>query len=224
MENDTIKLLGGKMRITEYLTLTAGAICLGAILAGCSGVTNSDSIDQRVKNAPKTEQVARPQPVVQSPNTRPEDVIVRDKNFYEGFTEIGKLEKELGANPTSQGYVRLGDLLYAEGWKENLERIGMASRKAVEFNRKNPEAHNNLGIYFKEKRLFDEAIRAFNTSLRLDDNDKSKASTYHNLGNLYYQNRMFHKSVEAYETAVKLNPDYESSKRMLARARIKISK
>jgi len=48
------------MRITEYLTLTAGAIGLAAILAGCGGVSNSDSIDQKVKNAP---QVAKSQPV-----------------------------------------------------------------------------------------------------------------------------------------------------------------
>jgi len=39
------------MRITEYLTLTAGAIGLAAILAGC-GAKNPDSIDQKVKNAP----------------------------------------------------------------------------------------------------------------------------------------------------------------------------
>jgi len=57
------------MRITEYLTLTAGAIGLAAILAGCGGVPNSDSIDQKVKNAPKTEQRTRHQPVVQSPNS-----------------------------------------------------------------------------------------------------------------------------------------------------------
>jgi len=105
------------MRITEYLTLTAGAIGLGAILAGCGGVPNSDSIDQKVKNAPKTEQITRPQPVThqpqqEAPKPKPNQ---RGLSWFQENYSLGqhdKLKADIARNKRDWGKQELADAHY----------------------------------------------------------------------------------------------------------------
>jgi len=155
------------MRITEYLTLTAGAIGLGAILAGCSGVANSDSIDQKVKNAPKTEQRARHQPVThqtQHTNSRA-STKGASGNGYDG-PSYEELIKKSGESIQNQDY------------KSGL----MFAKEAMQLRPNDSTAYSNIATAQIHLGDFDAAIR---TSIEAHYKFTEDSMIIRNLGHAY---------------------------------------
>jgi Flp pilus assembly protein TadD len=64
--------------------------------------------------------------------------------------------------------------------------------------------HRTLGFYYKKQGRLEEAIREYQTSLRLDPND---AVAHSNLGGVYEKQGRFKEAMEEFNTAIRLMPD-----------------
>ncbi len=88
-------------------------------------------------------------------------------------------------------------------------QIGIWKNSIVFWNyvtEKNPSssfAHNNLGVVYASKGLFDMAIKQYKTALMLNPN---YAIAHYHLANSYTSKRQFDMAVEQYKTALLLNP------------------
>ncbi len=74
--------------------------------------------------------------------------------------------------------------------------------------RKSPDsamAHNNLGIAYFSKGLYDMATEQYLTALTLKPD---YAEAHHNLGNIYLSKGLYDMAIERYRTALRLKPGY----------------
>jgi tetratricopeptide (TPR) repeat protein len=67
-----------------------------------------------------------------------------------------------------------------------------------------PLAHNNLGYYYTQKKLYDKAINEILTAIRLQPDD---TGAHLNLGVIYQAQNMYDQAIEEYLTVIRLNPD-----------------
>ncbi|UCD83323.1 MAG: tetratricopeptide repeat protein [Deltaproteobacteria bacterium] len=65
--------------------------------------------------------------------------------------------------------------------------------------------HNNLGIAYRNKEMFDEAIREYQQALNLKPD---YAEVFYNLGNAYRIKGMSDEAIREYQQALRLKPDY----------------
>ncbi|HED11836.1 MAG TPA: tetratricopeptide repeat protein [Caldithrix abyssi] len=107
-------------------------------------------------------------------------------------------------------HVKMG-LLFV---KNNLINDGIRHfEKAIELNKNEIDAYNNLGLAQIKLKNYDTAIRTFETALRIN---KDYPDVHHNLGMAYYLERQHFKSIDHIQTALRMNPDYKLARYNLA--------
>jgi len=134
------------------------------------------------------------------------------------YQETGKLEDtvsilEQGLNflPTNHDilveYMKV--LISAEKYDEVIRAFEKNSIREAEYD---PVIWNHLGTAYAKKENFEEAIKAFEMGLSLDDR---YAEIYHNLANVYYSSgfklkdaAVFSRCFEYYKKAIELDPEY----------------
>lgn len=70
---------------------------------------------------------------------------------------------------------------------------------------KNPRAHNNLGVLYKNQERYDEAVRELQLAIRLKPDDADK---YNNLGAVFLKLGFYERAIEQFKSAVKIQPNY----------------
>ncbi len=64
---------------------------------------------------------------------------------------------------------------------------------------------NNLGIAYRGKGMYDEAIREYQQALKLEPDN---AESFYNLGNAYSNKGMYDEAIREYQQALRLKPDF----------------
>ena len=179
------------MRITEYLT--AGAIGLGAILAGCSGVANSDSIDQKVKNAPRTEQVARTRPVTHQAQHTNSGASTKGAsgNSYDGPSYDELIE-------------RSDEAIRAKDYETGLR----LAKQARDLDSNNWVAYLNIST--AQNRLGNRA-QAIKTSSNALERFPNKAPFVRNLAFFYMDNGDKRTALQYFKRSLELEPGHKQS-------------
>lgn len=85
----------------------------------------------------------------------------------------------------------------------------------------NPRAHVNLGGSYSDTGQFDEAIKQFQITLKLEPDN---ISAEYNLGNAYLKKEQFAEAIRHYQHALKLNPNYGMAHYGLAYALIRTNR
>lgn len=82
--------------------------------------------------------------------------------------------------------------------------------KAVKLDPNFLDAYVNLGNMFKEARIFDRAVIAYQQALLLN---KCHAVVHGNLASVYYEQGLLDQAIETYKTAIELQVNF--SKKLL---------
>ena len=76
--------------------------------------------------------------------------------------------------------------------------------QAIKADRKNADAHNNLGVIHYKQKDYSGAIKLYRKAIALR---ADSASFYSNLGTAYFARQEFENATQAYSQAVQLDPD-----------------
>jgi tetratricopeptide (TPR) repeat protein len=94
--------------------------------------------------------------------------------------------------------------IYLDGQKLLTEHFNLEAN-AIQPNPDNADAWNEKGIALADMGKYDEAILAFNESIRLDPN---RADSWYSKGVALYDMGKYDDSLKAYEEAIRLNPNH----------------
>jgi arylsulfatase A-like enzyme/Flp pilus assembly protein TadD len=146
------------------------------------------------------------------------DIDMAYKNLAAIYQETGNtegalaiLEQGLNALPTSyEIFIEyMKGLISVEQYDKVISTFEKMSIREAEYD---PEIWNNLGTAYANKGSFDEAIKAFEMGLSLDD---KHPELYNNLANACYSNGfqtkdpfLFSRCFEYYKKAIELDPGY----------------
>ncbi len=86
--------------------------------------------------------------------------------------------------------------------KENIKAEEL-SKKIIEIDINNFEAHNLLGILYCQYKKFKEGLKYFNKAIKIKDNH---AGLYCNKGNALFELNKFKEAIKNYDIAISLNP------------------
>lgn len=119
------------------------------------------------------------------PELRKGNELYKQKKYKEAQSSyMSALQKD----PTSYtGLFNIGDALYKEKNFENARQAMVASAKSSKDKKEQAKAYHNVGNTFMEEKKWEEAVKAYKQSLRLDPTD---ADTKYNLA---YANVMLKK-------------------------------
>jgi tetratricopeptide (TPR) repeat protein len=67
---------------------------------------------------------------------------------------------------------------------------------------------NNIGVVYYYKGELDKALDYYEESLRLETDEKEKATTYNNIANIYYKKGDYQKAVEYFQKAIEIGERY----------------
>jgi len=118
-------------------------------------------------------------------------------NAITNFKKVIKIKPELYQSYYNIAYAYLKLFLYDEAL--------IYIEKYFEYDLKNCDAYNILGIIFLEKNMLDEAIYNFNKCIELEI-DFVKA--YNSLGIAFYKKKDFEKSIFFLEHGIKFDPNF----------------
>ncbi len=112
-------------------------------------------------------------------------------------------------------YIRQGNRDYG---KSNFAESEISYRKAIDDNKKSPEAVFNIGDALYKQNKYEDAGKQFIENINLNDDKDKKSAGYYNLGNSLLQAKKIEESIEAYKNSLKLNPGSKEAKYNLAYA------
>ncbi len=116
---------------------------------------------------------------------------------------------------TDKKYIRQGNKEYN---KEKYQESEVSYRKAVDDNRRSPDAVFNIGDALYKQNKFEEAARQFTENVNMNEDREKKAAGLYNLGNSFLQGKKLKESIDAYKGSLKLDPDNFEAKYNLAYA------
>lgn len=112
-------------------------------------------------------------------------------------------------------YIRQGNREYN---KDKFQNSEVSYRKAIDDNRRSPDAVFNIGDALYKQNKFEEAAKQFSENINMNEDKEKKAAGLYNLGNAFLQGKKLKESIEAYKGSLKLNPDNLEAKYNLAYA------
>lgn len=111
-----------------------------------------------------------------------------------------------------------GNKLYEE---QKYDEANNKYRDALVNNPENPIINFNIGDAQYKKKQYEEALKAYEKSLSVDD-VLTQSKAYYNMGNALYRAGNLPESILAYTQALKLNPNDEDAKYNLEFVRAKL--
>ncbi len=112
-------------------------------------------------------------------------------------------------------FIRQGNKEYNKGKFQESE---VSYRKAIDDNRRSPDAVFNIGDALYKQNKYEEAAKQFADNVNMNEDREKKASGLYNLGNSFLQSKKLKESIEAYKGSLKLDPDNFEAKYNLAYA------
>jgi len=112
-------------------------------------------------------------------------------------------------------FIRQGNREYN---KEKFSESEVSYRKAIDDNRRSPDAVFNIGDALYKQNKYDEAAKHFSENINMNEDNNKKAAGLYNLGNSLLQSKKLKESIEAYKGSLKLDPDNIEAKHNLAYA------
>jgi len=112
-------------------------------------------------------------------------------------------------------FIRQGNREYE---KENFSGSEILYRKAIDENRKLPDAVFNIGDALYKQNKFEDAGKQFIENVNMNDDKDKKSAGMFNLGNSLLKANKVQESIEAYKSSLKLRPDSKEAKYNLAYA------
>jgi len=97
----------------------------------------------------------------------------------------------------------------AEEFNEDIQHY----LRAIKIKPNFAKAHNNLGIAYQRRRLYDKAIAQYKRAIQLDPN---LSAAYNNLGNALYIIGKYDEAIKSFKKAIKLNKNNPYSRYDLA--------
>jgi tetratricopeptide (TPR) repeat protein len=116
---------------------------------------------------------------------------------------------------TDKKYIRQGNREYN---KDKFQDSEVSYRKAIDDNRRSPDAVFNIGDALYKQNKYEEAAKQFSENINMNEDKEKKAAGLYNLGNSYLQSKKLKESIDAYKGSLKLNPDNMEAKYNLAYA------
>jgi tetratricopeptide (TPR) repeat protein len=112
-------------------------------------------------------------------------------------------------------YIRQGNREYG---KSSFAESEISYRKAIDNNKKSPDAVFNIGDALYKQNKYEDAGKQFIENINLNEDRDKKSAGFYNLGNSLLQAKKIEESIEAYKNSLKLNPDSKEAKYNLAYA------
>lgn len=116
---------------------------------------------------------------------------------------------------TDKKFIRQGNREYG---KSNFSESEISYRKAIDNNKKSPEAVFNIGDALYKQNKYDDAGKQFIENINLNEDKNKKSAGFYNLGNSMLQAKKIEESIDAYKNSLKLNPNSKEAKYNLAYA------
>jgi len=118
-------------------------------------------------------------------------------------------------------FIRQGNREYN---KEKFQESEVSYRKAIDDNRRSPDAVFNIGNALYKQNKYDEAVKQFAENVNMNEDREKKAAGLYNLGNSFLQSGKLKESIDAYKGSLKLVPDNFEAKYNLAYAQDMLTK
>lgn len=112
-------------------------------------------------------------------------------------------------------HLRHGNRSYSKGDYQDSE---INYRRALEKNEKSDKAVFNIGDALYRQNKYDEAVKQFTETYKMNDDPLKRSASLYNLGNSLLSSDKVGESIDAYKNSLKLNPDNMEAKYNLAYA------
>lgn len=106
-------------------------------------------------------------------------------------------------------YIRRGNRLTRDSL---FSKAQVEFQKAIEFDNTNPQAHYNLGNALLFQNKPEDAIKEYETAIRLERNKERKAMMYHNMGVVFQGSKQVDKALECYKHSLRNNPNSDETR------------
>jgi len=176
------------------LAIPVGSLLVVSLLLPACAQTNLDNPQSQLSSAAVAQD--------QRPKLSEEDLarlyLVR-KQYREAQDLFHKLTIEQPKNAIY--WNELGISLH------NQSELDLALRcyqKSAKLDSKYPDAQNNVGTIYYERRRYAKAIRAYKKAIELRDN---YAAFYLNLGYAYFSEKKYDQSIASFRKALEIDPD-----------------
>jgi tetratricopeptide (TPR) repeat protein len=118
-------------------------------------------------------------------------------------------------------FIRQGNREYN---KEKYQESEVSYRKAIDDNRRSPDAVFNIGDALYKQNKYDEAAKQFAENVNMNEDREKKAAGLYNMGNSFLKSGKLKESIDAYKGSLKLVPDNFEAKYNLAYAQDMLTK
>ena len=112
-------------------------------------------------------------------------------------------------------FIRQGNREYE---KNKFSESEISYRKAIDKNKRSPDAVFNIGDALYKQNKFEDAGKQFIENINMNDDKNKKSAGLFNLGNSLLKANKVQESIEAYKGSLKLQPDNSEAKFNLAYA------
>jgi tetratricopeptide (TPR) repeat protein len=112
-------------------------------------------------------------------------------------------------------FLRQGNREYE---KNKFSESEISYRKAIDKNKRSPDAVFNIGDALYKQNKFEDAGKQFIENINMNDDKNKKSAGLFNLGNSLLKANKVQESIEAYKGSLKLQPDNSEAKFNLAYA------
>ena len=112
-------------------------------------------------------------------------------------------------------FIRQGNREYE---KNRFSESEISYRKAIDKNKRSPDAVFNIGDALYKQNKFEDAGKQFIENINMNDDKNKKSAGLFNLGNSLLKSNKVQESIDAYKGSLKLQPDNSEVKFNLAYA------
>ena len=110
-------------------------------------------------------------------------------------------------------YVRHGNRFYRDS---TYAKAQVDYQKAIEKDASNPTAHYNLGNAFLAQGQPQEAMKNYESAIRLEKDKLRQSQSYHNAGVIFQSQKQLQQAIECYKDALRRNPKDDETRYNLA--------
>lgn len=115
----------------------------------------------------------------------------------------------VSAQKSDRDYIRSGNRLYKDSLYAKAE---VDYRKAIELNSRSSHAYFNLGNALLRQQKAKEAMEAYETAVKVENNKMRQGHIYHNMGVILQSQKQFAPAIECYKNALRRNPHDDESR------------